>query len=105
MEKLSFDYSLKNVPLPGKRSYQLKLIQKIESVLKRMRWKAHFFLSNENQQPETFKTYVFKSCNHPPQINLLEEFEKDLYGIVTSIKYRNVNNNLQERLKIGHIKN
>ena len=99
MEKLSFDYSLKNIPLPDKRSYQLKLIEKIESVLKRMRWKAHFILSRENQQPETLKTYGFKSRNHPPQISLLDEFEKDLYGIVTSTKYRNVNNNFQEKLK------
>ena len=29
----------------------------------------------------------------------MEEFEEDLYGIVTSIKYRNVNNNFQEKLK------
>ena len=100
MEKLSFDYSLKNIALPDKRSYQLKLIQKIESVLKRMRWKAHFFLSKENQQPETLKTYGFKSRNHRPQITLSEEFEKDLYGIVISIKHRNVKNNFQEKLKL-----
>ena len=99
MEKLSFDYSLKNIPLPDKRSYQLKLIEKIESFLKIMRWKGHFFLSKSNQQPETLKTYGFKSRNYPPQIALLEEFEKDLCGIVTSIKYRNVNNNFQEKLK------
>ena len=92
-------YSLKNISLSDKRSYQIKLIEKIESVLKRMRWKAHFFLSKENQQPKNFKTYGFKSRNHPPQITLLEEFEKDLYGVVTSIKYRNVNNNFQEKLK------
>ena len=48
-----------------------------------MRWKAHFFLSNENQQPEILNTYGFKSPNHPPQITLLEEFEEDLYGIAT----------------------
>ena len=29
----------------------------------------------------------------------MEEFEEDLYGIATSIKYRNVNNNFQEKLK------
>ena len=48
-----------------------------------MRWKAHFFLSKENQQPEILNTYGFKSPNHPPQITLLEEFEEDLYGIAT----------------------
>ena len=64
-----------------------------------MRWKAHFFLSKENQQPEILNTYGFKSRNHQPQITLLEEFEEDLYGIATSIKYRNVNSNFQEKLK------
>ena len=78
MEKLSFDYMLKNIPLPDKRSYQLKLIEKIESVLKKVRWTTHFFLSKKNQQPESLKTYGFKSRNHPPQTTLLEEFEKHL---------------------------
>ena len=32
-------------------------------------------------------------------MTLLEEFEKDLYGIVTSIKYRSVSNNFQKKLK------
>ena len=76
MEKLSFNYSLKNIPLPDKRLYQLKLMEKIESALKRMRWKACFFLSKVNQQPETLKTYGFKLRNHPPRITLLKEFEK-----------------------------
>ena len=78
MEKLIFDYMLKNIPLPDKRSYQLKLIEKIERVLKKVRWTTHFFLSKKNQQPESLKTYGFKSRNHPPQTTLLEEFEKHL---------------------------
>ena len=32
-------------------------------------------------------------------MTLLEEFEKDLYGIVTSIKYLSVSNNFQKKLK------
>ena len=31
MEKINFNYSLKNIPTPSKSSYQLKLIDKIES--------------------------------------------------------------------------
>ena len=31
MGKLSFDYSLKNIAVPDKTSYELKLIKKIES--------------------------------------------------------------------------
>ena len=56
-------------------------------------------MSKENQQPETLKTYGFKLRNHPPRITLLKEFEKDLYAIVASIKYRNVNSSFQEKLK------
>ena len=99
MEKLSFDYSLKNILLPDKRSYQLKLIEKIESIIIRVRWRAHFIFSKENQQAETLKTCVFKSRNHQPQVTLLEEFEKNLYGIVTSVRYLSVNNNFRKKLK------
>ena len=60
-KSLSFGYLLKNISLTDKKSHQLKLIEKIESVLKRMRWKVHFFLSKEHQQPQTLKTYIFKS--------------------------------------------
>ena len=97
MKKLSFDYSLKKIPLPDKSPYHLKLIEKIESISKKMRWKVDLFLFKVNQQRETLKTYGFKSRNHPPQITLWEDFEQDLYGIVTSIKY--LNNNYQEKLK------
>ena len=42
MEKLSFGYSLKNIPIPSERSYKLQLMEKTEMVIKRMRWKAIF---------------------------------------------------------------
>ena len=102
MEKLSFDYSLKNIRLPDKRSYQLNLIEKIESVLKRMRWKAHFFLSKENQQPETLKTYGFKPSTTNYFIGRVRK---------RSIRHSNINKvsqhqqQLPRKIKIGHIKN
>ena len=43
MEKIYFNYSLKNFPVPSRAPYKLRLIDKIESVIKRMRCKAHFF--------------------------------------------------------------
>ena len=92
MEKKKFDYSFKSIPLPDKGTYQLNLIEKIENVLKRMRWKAHLFLSDNNQQQENFNTSGFKSRKYPPHITLHDEFEKDLYDIVPSFKYRKVNN-------------
>ena len=48
MERINLNYSLKNIPVPTKSSYQLKLIDKNESVIKRMRWKTLFFLRDNS---------------------------------------------------------
>ena len=86
MEKSSFNYSLRNIPFPDKSSYTLKLMEKIESVTKRMRWKAYFYLNKETQEKQQESTSGFKSRHHTPQCNLLKEFEKDVFDIIKSIK-------------------
>ena len=62
MEKLQLDYSYKNIPIPTERNYKLQLMDKIELVIKRMRWKAHFYnekkdvKENETQMiPENYR--------------------------------------------------
>ena len=50
MRKFRLEYSLKNIPIPSRDNYLRNLIEKMESVLKRMRWKAHFFLKGEKNQ-------------------------------------------------------
>ena len=99
MEKISVSYSLKNIPYSDKSSYTFKLMEKIESVMKRIRWKAYFYLNKETQEKQQKNTFGFKSRHHPPQCNLLEEFEKDVFDIIKSIKFRKVRNKLQEELK------
>ena len=71
-------------------------MEKIKSVIKRMRSKVYFYLNKETQQKNIFG---FKSRHHPSQYNLLEEFEKDVFDITKSIKFRKVRNKLQEELK------
>ena len=108
MERINLNYSLKNIPIPTKSSYQLKLIEKIESVIKRMRWKTFFFLrdnndinkTNSNDINESGKeTFGFKSKQHPAQINELQSFEKDLLDIIKSIQFRNVKDDFQTKMK------
>ena len=41
MEMKSFGYSLKNIPIPSKRKYLKCMVEKVESFIKRSRWKAH----------------------------------------------------------------
>ena len=57
MEKISCDYSLKNLPIPSKTFYNFKLIEKIQSVIKRMRWKAYFFLNEGKCQIDNKNTF------------------------------------------------
>ena len=80
----------------------------MEIVIKRMRWKAHFFLtntydSNENMNKET---YGFKSKHHPSIIKQLETFEKELFDIASSLELRNTTDDFQKQLKedISNIK-
>ena len=67
MEKLDINYSLKNIPLPSSKSYLIKLIKKIESVVKRVRWRARFFLNKKHENDIRREDFVFKSRNSPPQ--------------------------------------
>jgi len=36
---------MKIIPIPPKDTYKISLLEKVESVIKRMRWKALFFLN------------------------------------------------------------
>ena len=46
MDPIDFGYSMKNIPIASRGRYKLALTEKVESVLKRMRWKTHFFEEN-----------------------------------------------------------
>jgi len=65
MEHTRIEYSLKNIPVPSKSEYMLLLTEKIESLLKRMRWKAHFFNTGGNNNNPT-NNFKLKSRKCPP---------------------------------------
>ena len=77
MERTNFTYSLKNIPTPTKKNYHLKLIDKVESVIKRMRWKAAFFLNKTNEDLEKPETFGFKTKNTPQSVPELASFEDE----------------------------
>ena len=97
MEKLKFDYSMKNIPVTTERRYLLKLIEQIEMVIKRMRWKV-ISCDMKGNRIKT-ETYGLKSQKTPPPINELAAFENDLIELVKNIKFRTVQNQLQRTLK------
>ena len=45
-----FDYTGKNILIPSKTEYVKCLMEKIETFIKRMRWKANFFLQADSTE-------------------------------------------------------
>ena len=95
MEKLQLHYSPKNIPIPSERSYKLQLMDKIDQVIKRMRWKAFFYM---NRSEDTQETYGLKSLNCPPKIKEMVPFEKDLWNLANKLKFRKIKSNFQRQL-------
>lgn len=68
-KRVTKNYSLKNIPLPTATMYKKRLIEMTESVLKRMRWRAHFFLTRgekpnkEDNKPDDY--YGLNSRKYP----------------------------------------
>ena len=53
MEKINFGYSMKNIGIQQNKAYLLQLIEKIEMVIKRIRWKI---LCNDKMETNVIKT-------------------------------------------------
>ena len=91
MEKLLFDYSYKNIPIPSERNYKLQLMEIIELVIKRMRWKVHFYNEKkdvkENETRTIPETYGLKSLNCPPQVKELIQFKSNSLDMIKALKF------------------
>ena len=97
MNRKNLGYSSKNIPIPSKSTYYKLLIDKVESLIKRMRWKAHFF-DNKETPNEHHQNFGFKSSYTPPANPCLTEFENELYELIRKIEFRNVNNDFLKKL-------
>ena len=58
-----------------------------------MCWKAHFYLNNKdkNKEEEKHETFGFKSKHNLCQLRELDNFKKDLFNVVASLKFRKLN--------------
>ena len=82
----------------------MQLINKIEAVIKRMRWKAVFLDSTddntiEEEEDEFPETYGLKTTNTPPPVQEMADFEKDLIDLVQKLKFKKHSNNFQKRIQ------
>ena len=95
MDQRNFPYAMKNIPVPMKKLYLKILIDKVELLIKQIRWKALFY---ENETKGTFN-YSFKPRKCSRQHKDLITFEDDLRKIISNVEFRRVNNYFQDRLK------
>ena len=98
MDRISFDYSTKNIPTPPRSQYLKRLIEKTEQFIKQMRWKALFFLNQQPQGPEK-ETYRFNSRKSPPAVEELKEFEDRLTNLIQNIEFEDKPSRFQKKLK------
>ena len=97
MEKITLNYSMKSVPIPDKTTYNFKMIEKIESLLKRIDGKP---VSSRTRKIQTWtkkKHLNLKHQDYLPLIPELEPFEKDLCNLVNLIKFRTNMNSFQNK--------
>ena len=76
------------------------LINRIEDFVSRLRWKAFFFeMRGEDQEnEEVVERYGLRTGNKAPVVKDLIPFEKDLFKLASSIKFRRHNDAFLDKL-------
>lgn len=99
MDKLTFQYSMKNIPIPTDKDYMKRLIEKTEEFLKRLRWRAFFFLNPKPDDNESkSQKFGFKTQKSAPAVPELKAFEGDMAKMIEDIKFQKVHSTLQKEL-------
>ena len=89
---------MKNIGILQNKTYLLQLIEKIEMVIKRMRWKVLCCGKKETNGVKT-EWFGLKSSKAPKQVKELIPFENDLIALVQNIIFRKTRNHFQKKIK------
>ena len=96
MEPVNLGYSTKNIPIAPSKEYLKCLVEKTESFLRRVRWKAYHFL--HPSQPTEKETFGFRTTKSLPAVIELEEFQGKMFSLVQNVKFKKINNEFQKCL-------
>ncbi len=97
MERYNLGYSTKNIPIAKPNDYLKCLINKTELFLRRMRWKALFFL-NPDIKPSSKETFGFNTTKSPQPIAELKEFEDSMLHMIQNVKFKDSGCQFQRKL-------
>ena len=97
MDRINFNYSMKNISIPSIKAYQIEFIHSMEKFVFNARWRAFNFLNPF--APNRKETYRFNTTNPAPFVKELKVLEDALCDLAKNIEFRKVNNNFQRKLK------
>ena len=105
MQRTSFSYSTKNIPVAPAAVYKKRMIEKTEQFLSRMRWKAFHYLNPLTAADK--ETFGFKTKNCPPVVEEMKGFEEGMIRIIQNITFKRTQSQFQQDLKkdIASVKN
>ena len=97
MERTSFNYLTKNIPVASAKYYTKRLVVRTGEFRRRMRWKAFHFINPVTAADK--ETFGFKTRNSTPAIEEIELFEEGMTKIIQNIAYKDVKCQFQQVLK------
>ena len=88
MEPINLGYSTKNIPIAQPKQYLKCLVEQTESFLRRVRWKACYFLKPTHHEAAK-ETFGFNTTKSPAPIKELESFERKMLSIIQNVQFKN----------------
>ena len=89
---------MKNICIPGKQEYILRLTHSISKFCNSLRWRVFFFL-NPEEAGTNKETYGFRSLRPAPTIDQLTDFQDKLATLIVNVETKKVKNAFQDKLR------
>ena len=97
-QQVNFGYSRKNIIIPNKKEYLMQLTHSLGTFVNNLRWRAEIYLRPKPYH-NSKENYGFKSLKNAGPVPELKEFEDKLYDLTKNIKFKEVPNSFQKKLK------
>ena len=99
MEKINFQYSMKNVPIPSNKEFRLEFIQSVNIFMKNLKWRAWHYL-NPIQNAQKKETFQFNSTSPPPNVPELKILEEKMQNLTKTLEFKEgIRDSFQQQLK------
>ena len=105
MDKISLNYSLKDIPIQSNRAYLIKMFDMTNKFLNRLRWAVYWHEKKDNIDPTDSETdygannNLFPSRKSAPISPKLTGFENDLFNLCKNLKFKKPISKFQKDLK------